>query len=61
MPKVKAVTTLYSLSINRITSILKISNISVNAERSIQQTTDSDIISANNPFHSIRKYRNQRI
>ena len=59
MPKVKYVTTLYSLSINRITSILKISNISVNVERSIQQATDSlansDIISAKNPFHSIRK------
>ncbi len=55
MPKVKVVDTLYSLSINRITTILKRINIPVNVERSIQQTTDSDIKSDNNPFHSIRK------
>jgi hypothetical protein len=55
MPRVKAVATLYSLSLNRITSILKTSNIPVNVERSIQQATDSESDSEINPFYGIRK------
>ena len=55
MPRVKAVDTLYSLSLNRITSILKTTNVPVNVERSIQQTTDSKSESEINPFHRIRK------